>query len=165
MCEVVYLASDKPLPLIEYDQDRPAFWVGELGSFSENDIGAKKQFLLPYVYYIGSHKCCGCGFQKRRQRHSRNLFRRIRNLFKRGKEKRSYLGESDLALNADVDLTYRQLVSYLQEAKTQGARLELFSCYDGFQEEEHIRREVIRTVDIESSGFTFAWETHYELIE
>ena len=164
MCEVVYLASDKPLPLREYEQDRPVFWLGELGSFSDNDNGVKKQFSLPYVYYIGSHTCCGCGFQKRTKRGKRNLFRRVLNLFKEPKKKGCDLAGADLALNTVVDLTYRQLVNYLQEAKKQGARLELLTCYDGFQEEQPKRREVIRTVQIESSAFTFGGDTHYELI-
>jgi hypothetical protein len=165
MCDVLYIASDRLLPLVKYDEGNPTFWVGELGSFSDKDSVVKRQFLLPYVYYVGSHTFCGCGFSKRKKRYKGNLFERAQNLFKKPKEMGCGATGPDWVLNTDVNRTYKQLVNYLREAKRQQARLELFSCYDGLQGEQPDSREIIHTIDIESPAFTFGWMKHYELID
>ena len=165
MCDVLYGASDRLLPLIKYDKENPALWIGELGSFSEKDTLVRTQFSLPHVYYIGAHTCCGCGFQKRRRRKKRYLLKRALNLFRTKREKLCDSTGSDLVLDAAVNLTYKQLVYHLKEAKKQGAHLELFYCYDGAQGGQPLSKKHIRPVDIESETFTFAVMGFYELID
>jgi hypothetical protein len=60
MCLLLYLGADRELPLTdEGNADRPAFHVSLLP-----DISPAIQHLLNtrYVYYVGSHEGCGCGF-------------------------------------------------------------------------------------------------------
>jgi len=57
---MVYIASDHELPLIEWNEDAPAFHVREL---HEKEKAVRAQFTLPHIYYVGAHEGCGCGFQ------------------------------------------------------------------------------------------------------
>lgn len=57
---MVYLASDVPLPLVAWNENRPDFNVAEL--LPEADA-VRKQFSKPNVYYVGSWQHCGCGFK------------------------------------------------------------------------------------------------------
>jgi hypothetical protein len=59
MCWQLFLASDKELPRIEWDEAVPAFNTSELSDVEER---VKIQFLQPYVIYLGSHEGCSCGF-------------------------------------------------------------------------------------------------------
>ena len=151
MCYVLYGASDKVLSLIKYDEENPALWVGELGSFEDEDELVIKQFTLPYIYYIGAHTYCGCGFGKRRRKLS--LLKRALNP----------LTEPDYVLDTAVDLTYKKLAHYLREGK--GARLELFYCVSGMQDQQPWGSETTRIIDIESEAFTFSLGHHYEVID
>ena len=151
MCYVLYGASDKVLSLIKYDEENPALWVGELGSFEDEDELVIKQFTLPYIYYIGAHTYCGCGFGKRRRKLS--LLKRALNP----------LTEPDYVLDTAVDLTYKKLAHYLREGK--GARLELFYSVSGMQDQQPWGSETTRIIDIESEAFTFSVGHHYEVID
>ena len=59
MCMMIYIASDRPLPLIDWQDEFPAFHVREL---REEEMAVRTHFKKPYVYYAGSHEGCGCGF-------------------------------------------------------------------------------------------------------
>ena len=61
MCWVLYLACDQPLPLQPFDREAPAFNVAELTPHEEPVRG---QFSKPYVYRVGAHTLCGCGFDR-----------------------------------------------------------------------------------------------------
>jgi hypothetical protein len=161
MCQVLYGASDRVLSLIKYDDENPALWVGELGSFEDEDELVIKQFTLPYIYYIGAHTYCGCGFRKRRRKLS--LVKRALNLLK-GEQKTFFeSSEPDYVLDTAVDLTYKKLAHYLREGK--GARLELFYCVSGMQDQQPWGSETTRIIDIESEAFTFSLGHHYEVID
>ena len=56
MCLAVYLASDKPLPLVEWNEKQPKFNVLPL---DDRDTQVTKQFRNPFVVYAGSHEGCG----------------------------------------------------------------------------------------------------------
>ncbi len=60
MCMMIYIAADQPLELIKRDEANPDLQVTEL---IESDEIIRKQFQLPYVYYVGAYEGCGCGFQ------------------------------------------------------------------------------------------------------
>lgn len=59
MCLALYLASNKPLPVIPWDPKKPTFHVVTLAE----SLGAVRK-LLPYrhIYYVGSHEGCSCAF-------------------------------------------------------------------------------------------------------
>ena len=61
---VVYIASRAPLPLINWQQDAPAFNVTVL---TEREQSVLRQFSSQNVRQAGSHTSCGCGFNEGRE--------------------------------------------------------------------------------------------------
>jgi hypothetical protein len=59
MCLALYLAASQELPVIAWDETKPAFHVIRLAKSAE---GVRKQFRSPYVYYAGSQQGCSCAF-------------------------------------------------------------------------------------------------------
>jgi len=133
MCLAVYIASNKPLPLVNWNNDRPRFHVLAI---SEEDKGIAKQFKNKNVVYAGSHEGCGCGF------------------FKEGEE-----GEKLKIRQAN----YEELAYYLSSLKFSGAKLELFSCWEGDQAETPEFRERISLATLVSPEFQFKEKAYYEI--
>ena len=61
MCWVLYLAADRPLPLWPFDPKAPALNIAEL---SPDELRVRRQFSKPFVYSVGAHTQCGCGFDR-----------------------------------------------------------------------------------------------------
>jgi hypothetical protein len=59
MCYAIYIASDKPLKTIPWDENDRKLNVNKL---DPKDNIIKRIFSKPHIYYIGSHLNCGCGF-------------------------------------------------------------------------------------------------------
>jgi len=134
MCLAVYLASDKPLPLIEWNEEKPSFYVKELTPPEES---VKTQFDIPHIYYLGSDEGCGCGF------------------FKRGRE-------SDELGRAEGN--YSQLASYLKNARSMGARNQIYSCWEGDQNAKAEFRKKIDLKRLNEKNFEFKEGTLYEIL-
>lgn len=59
MCLLLYLGANRALPTISGNQDKPAFYIG----LDDNPPFAAIEYLqTKYIYYVGSHEGCGCGF-------------------------------------------------------------------------------------------------------
>ena len=59
MCLALYLAASQELPVIAWDETKPAFHVLRL---PRNADGVRKHFRSEYVYYAGSQQGCSCAF-------------------------------------------------------------------------------------------------------
>ena len=59
MCLALYLAAPQELPVIAWDDAKPAFHVIHLPKSAE---GVRKHFRSEYVYYAGSAQGCSCAF-------------------------------------------------------------------------------------------------------
>lgn len=59
MCLAVYLGSDKKLPEIGWDEANPGLHI-KLESLQLELV--KGYLRQPFIYYVGSHEGCGCGF-------------------------------------------------------------------------------------------------------
>ena len=59
MCLGIYIASDEPLPLVEWNPAAPSFSVTPLFDY---EAPVREQFTRPNIVYAGSHSQCGCGF-------------------------------------------------------------------------------------------------------
>jgi hypothetical protein len=59
MCLALYLAASQELPVIAWDEKKPAFHVIRL---PRNADGVRKHFRSEYVYYAGSQQGCSCAF-------------------------------------------------------------------------------------------------------
>ena len=106
VCIAVYIAANRPLPTIDWDESHPAFYVATLGKDEEP---VRNQFTKPHVYCAGSHEGCGCGFQLGKDRGPKDPEQA------RGRE----------SLGA--------FSKYLEDALTRVDDLELFACWEGDQ--------------------------------
>ncbi len=121
MCMLAYLASAKPLPLIPWSAEQPAFHVTQL---PDDRAEVRRQFSLPHVYYAGSHEKCGCGFQYGEYE----------------------LDDPDADELAEIERNKQsraRLADYLQSALKDVPRVELYACWDG---DESLPREHEATV-------------------
>jgi hypothetical protein len=127
MCMAVYIASNVPLPLVAWNKDQPGFFVAELHPERES---VRVQFSKPYVYYVGAHSGCGCGFA-----YGRNP---------------EY--EEDIEENRG---SVTRLSQYLTKAAEQNETIELFACWEGDQAEEPVKRRKATPSDIGGESFWF----------
>lgn len=134
MCLMVYVASDKSLPLIEWDEHKRAFCVSDLSKYEKN---VAAQFELPYVYNAGSHLGCGCGFLK------------------------DFEDEEELAQS---NKNYLQLSAYLQKGLETEATIQIYSCWDGDQETRPLFREKMDLKHLVESNFEFKEKAFYEIL-
>jgi hypothetical protein len=59
MCLAIYLAASQELPVIAWDETKPAFHVTRLPTNAED---VRKHFRSKFVYYAGSQQGCSCAF-------------------------------------------------------------------------------------------------------
>lgn len=59
MCFALYIGTDQPLVASQWNEAEPRFYLAAL---TDKDKPARQHFSKPYVYYVGSHLKCGCGF-------------------------------------------------------------------------------------------------------
>ena len=137
MCMMVYIASDRPLPVIPWDEDRPAFHAKEVAEHEP----ARRQFSKPYVYYVGAHEGCGCGFQY-------------------GQDP-SVEDEKDVAL---AKTSRRELVKYLRRALATVAMVELYACWDGDQAANPVGRSVVSPNDLLKSRTFFEEKEFLQIV-
>lgn len=123
MCMMVYVASDYLLPILEWDEARPGFYVAEL---TDRDEPVRRQFSKPCVYYAGSHEGCGCGFQY-------------------GQYEELQGDPTELAATRE---SRRRLAEFVALALQHQAEVELFACWDGDQAAEPEHRGRLRSADL-----------------
>jgi hypothetical protein len=119
---VVYVASDYPLPTWPFDRVRPGFHVAEL---SEHETPVRRHFSKPFVYYVGSHESCGCGFQYG-----------------------EYEGFEDDADLPEKRESRRRLAEFLAVALQHQPTVEVFACWSGDEAAEPEHRGRIRPADL-----------------
>jgi len=128
VCIAVYIAANRPLPAIDWDESHPAFYVATLGKDEEP---VRNQFTKPHVYYAGSHEGCGCGFQL-------------------GKDRGAQDPEQ-----ARCRESLGAFFKYLQDALTRVDDLELFACWEGDQAARVEHRRALTPTDLRRDDFCF----------
>jgi hypothetical protein len=98
MCLGVYLSTDTELDLVPWNADARTFNTSHLTDY---ELPVRRQLTRRYVYHLGAHTQCGCGF--------------MRN------------GDSE---PQEVDASRAALSEFLQRARTQGP-CELFVYWAG----------------------------------
>ena len=127
-----YVASDLPLPLVDWRDESPGFHVTPV---PEREQAVVAQFTRPHVYYVGSHEQCGCGFE---------------------------YDEDDYGApdhKAAAVRSVEALRTYLAEAVRKGASLELYACWDGDWALPAEHRRVLRISEIGGPAFEVAERT------
>ena len=129
MCMAVYIASDAPLQLVQWNIDQPNFHVSEL-TVDENDEKVKGQFSKPFIYYVGAYTGCGCGFEYGRYPEYEDDVEKKRQ---------------------SVNQFSKYLANALQESET----IELFACWEGDQAEKPVKHGKLIPTDIGGDSFWF----------
>lgn len=127
MCWALYLASDKELPTVPWDEVHPSFNTQALSDVEEP---VRAQFSLPYVIYLGSHEGCGCGFKD--------------------------VDYDDPDESRKRKETVQSLSAYLSSALTQGAHLEMFLCWEGDQTHPPVAKKSITPTEFLAPEFPLA---------
>ena len=133
MCLAVYIASNHELPLVPWNENAPSFYVSEL---SDYDTEVRKQFTVPDVRHAGSDAGCGCGF------------------FKDG-----VVGQELI----EAEQNYAKLAAYIEDLRSRGAAVELFSCWQGDQSTKKEFNEQIDVDDLLEKNFEFKEKAFYEI--
>lgn len=110
MCVMTFIASDKELPTIEWNNEVPDFYVHNL---KEPDYGYKeiRSILCKrYLYNVGAHTGCGCGF-------SYGIY--------------EPLDEDDIQEDLKGKSSVNKLFQYIRENLQICDSIELFSCWAG----------------------------------
>lgn len=128
MCLAVYIASATALPLVAWDEARPAFYVDGVAP----DDPVRARFLMPNVYYLGSHEGCGCGFKY--------------GVMPAGLEDQ----EDEATGRAAVDA----LRAYVAQAAV-GRPVEMFACWEGEQQLPALETERISPGQLGGNSFDF----------
>ena len=131
MCVMIYIAADEPLPLVPWDEERPAFHVTDVPKRRRRVC---KHFTKRYVYYAGSHERCGCGFQYG-----------------------EWPGEEEA--EAEGYAASRQsradLAEYLRQALRLVSEVELYACWVGHEPQAPSRAGSITPDDLTTSRTSF----------
>jgi len=130
MCMMVYIASNSPLPLIDWDENRHAFYVEELSDQFQDQL--RNKFSKSYLYYVGAHEGCGCGFSY-------------------GK----YPLEDDEEPEEEAKESVTRLSQYLAEAVAKHGTIELFACWADDESAPPEHRRSITPEDIGGESFWF----------
>ena len=135
MCWALYLASDKELPQIPWDENARGF---NTQSLRDDDKDVSRQFSHPYIIYLGSHEGCGCGFKDD--------------------------AEDDEVETALRNNTLQQLAQYLNQALSKGAKLEIFLCWEGDQETAVVERKELTPANFWGAKFPLS-EREFATVE
>lgn len=140
MCIALYLGSEDMLPIIPYNQEKPAFNTKKL---DEQEKPVFQQFSLPHVIYVGSNEGCGCSF-----RHA---------LYDKGQWSYVVWEEGVKAVASKAD--HQSLVDYLKASKLK--IFEIYACWDGDYALPAEFKETISVDDLLHLDFYFKERAHY----
>ncbi|MGE5411486.1 MAG: hypothetical protein ACM3MI_11050 [Clostridiales bacterium] len=107
---MVYIASNKILPTIKWNEAAPNFYIEELKSSDDAYKGIRKSLNNRYLYIAGAHLGCGCGFSY---------------------GKYELLNENDIEEDKKGRSSVKQLFQYIKDNLNTGESLELYTCWAG----------------------------------
>lgn len=122
MCMMLYIASDKVLPTIPWNNEYPDFYITDLKETDIEFTGVRKQVTKPYLYYVGAHTGCGCGF-------AYGMY--------------EVLDESDIEENKLNRHSVEQLFLYIRRNLGSGEELQLYSCWAGNEGNSYEKKSIV----------------------
>jgi hypothetical protein len=129
MCLALYIAADKTLPLVPWNENAPAFFVVDL---PESEQVVHKHLSKPHVYYAGAYEGCGCAFNVGREY-----------------PPEQYQYEPEELAKARESVA--RLVEYVSEAGVE----EIFTCWEGDQAKPPVHFRRVRPEQLQADGFVF----------
>jgi len=128
MCWALYVASDKKLPEILWDENSPAFYTRSLLNIELEQL---RQFSYPNIVYIGSYEKCSCPFIPSEIDDS----------------------ETELQEKSLREEMSTNLVEYLSQALKKNMHLEMFLCWDGEQDKSPNKKKTVSLKDFSNTKF------------
>ena len=128
MCMAVYIAADRPLTPVPWNEAEPAFYSESIDPSDR----VFAQFTKRHVLYAGSHEGCGCGFQ-------------------RGGLSELREPTESLARRASLD----QFAAYLAGEIARVGAIELYACWEGDQTAPVEHRRALTPTDLGADSFRF----------
>ena len=141
MCMMLYMASDKKLPTIPWNKNIPDFYIEELNKRNQEFLGVRKQVNKPYIYYVGAHTGCGCGFYY---------------------DMSEVFDESSLEENKMNRRSVENLFLYIRENLINEEEFKLYSCWAG-DERSQCEKQTIININSFILGDSFSFDEN-ELI-
>jgi hypothetical protein len=118
---MVYLSSDKELPIIPYKKDFVNFYVNKLGEQDFGYEGARKVLSKKYLYNAGAHTGCGCGFDY-------GTYEPIDN--------------DDIEEEQKGKESVSQLFNYIKSALITNKNIELYACIAGNEGKDFVTKSI-----------------------
>lgn len=134
MCLFIYLASNKPLDLVNKVERETGFYLRNL---NENENSAYQNFTKRFVYFVASWEGCSCGFL-------------MDGIY------------SDMPEFVEIRETYHLFSKFLQN-NLQNNSLEIFVCWAGDEAEKPIKYETLRASEIGETSFSFEEKHFYKI--
>jgi hypothetical protein len=137
MCMALYLGSDRPIPLMPWEEGRSPIWARALS----DDEAVRAKFSKKHVSYVGAWEGCGCGFQ--------------------------YGTLPDVDEGDEHELQCRSSVealrTLLSERLAHESDIELFACWEGDQETSIEHSLEVSTGFFEGEAFQLRERTLYHV--
>jgi hypothetical protein len=124
MCTAIYIAANKPLPLIQWEEGKSIFYTALVSG--EPDVKVHKQFINSNTCYAGSYEGCGCGFHNFENEDFPGIFT-----------------EEELTISEKSRIEFKH---YLDKLLEDNYEIEIFICWEGDQGE---RPEIIINITTE----------------
>ena len=113
MCFVLYMATPRPVSLIDWDEKNPSLHIEELGK-GEEEVMA--HFTLPFCYHAGSDTFCGCGY--------RNA------TYQNGSWPEEEWQPDEFDSDGDMQAMHDQLAAYLRKELLPGDPVEFYGLWE-----------------------------------
>ena len=144
---MLYLGSDRERQTSDWDESNPKFYVekgdsqfSEKGTPIEATEAVKLNFSKKFVYYVGSHEGCGCGFRQD-------------GFWMQDEEEIQKTAENQ-----------KHLFEYISECLKDENNIEIYACWAGSENEPTQTKRNISVREIVKSDFFFK-EDEFLVIE
>jgi hypothetical protein len=116
VCWSVHVASALPLPVGAWNPEAPGFYLEAVLA----DDSVRDRFSLPFVYFVGTHLGCGCGFSR-------------------------YDNEDE---REKIQANYAALAGAIRDVLSRSSSVELFTSWEGDEVREPESLESVRVSEL-----------------
>ena len=143
MCFALYLASDRAVPIIPWDESTRHLHTEPVDA---DNLEVLQRFKFPNVCYVGSDTHCGCGFR----------YATYQDGSWPGEE---WYPEDDSSIEAQSN--HEQLVRFIKDNFPDRDTIELYGAWDGLPTGPILSEQTIPLDRVLDLGFYFRERGHY----
>jgi len=147
MCFALYLASDRAIPIIPWDESSRRLHTEQVDADS---LEVLHRFKFPNVCYVGSDTHCGCGF--------RNA------TYQNGSWPEEEWHPEDDVRDIEARSNHEQLVRFIKDNFPDRDTIELYGAWDGLPTGPILSDQTIPLDRLLEPGFYFRERGHYTIL-